>query len=153
MDSWSWPHRLLRELRAGTWQKLLRLPSRQRWMLLSASLRLLVVALALRVWSLPTIVRWLHRRAVANCSSSADGTEQARLADLVELADRHGVLPPSCLRRSLVLAWFFSDQGVVPSLRIGVAREANQLRAHAWVELSGQQTEAFFAEPEFTVLS
>jgi hypothetical protein len=39
-----------------------------------------------------------------------------------------------CLERALVLVWLLPREGTPPVLRIGVAKQARGLRAHAWVE-------------------
>ena len=43
-----------------------------------------------------------------------------------------------CLTRSLCLRWLLGRRGLPAQLRLGVAREADGLLAHAWVELQGQ---------------
>ena len=75
-----------------------------------------------------------------------------RLAYLVDIADRYGLLPPSCLRRSLVLAWLLSDAGVPTTVKIGVAKNGAALTAHACVELTTPSVMRFFDEPEFADL-
>ena len=42
------------------------------------------------------------------------------------------------LRRSLVLHWLLSRQGVFAELHFGVRREQDKLQAHAWLEYQGQ---------------
>lgn len=55
----------------------------------------------------------------------------------IALASRLGPRP-SCLVRSIVLHGMLQDRRVNTTLRIGVSRNANPLRLHAWVELEGQ---------------
>jgi hypothetical protein len=40
-----------------------------------------------------------------------------------------------CLAVALVTAWLLARQGTPVTLRIGVARRADRLTAHAWLEL------------------
>lgn len=61
----------------------------------------------------------------------------ARLARLVAIAARGHLLPMTCLPRSLALQALLRRQGVEADLRIGVRREAGELRAHAWIEDGG----------------
>ena len=42
----------------------------------------------------------------------------------------------SCLRRALVLG--FRVREARPTLRIGVARDGDEIRAHAWIEIDGR---------------
>lgn len=64
--------------------------------------------------------------------ASADG-----LAHLVGIAGRHHFHPMTCLPRSLALQALLRRHGIESDLRIGVRREAGELRAHAWVEHDG----------------
>lgn len=65
------------------------------------------------------------------------GVPADRLARLVAIAGRHHLLPMTCLPRSLALQALLRRQGIEAELRIGVRREAGELRAHAWVEQAG----------------
>lgn len=58
-------------------------------------------------------------------------------ARAVNSADRHGLVHPSCLAKSLTLWWLLGRQGISSRLRIGVQKESNKLEAHAWVEREG----------------
>ena len=65
-------------------------------------------------------------------------------ARAVNSADRHGLVHPSCLAKSLTLWWLLGRQGISSRLRIGIRKENNNLEAHAWVERDG----AAVNEPE-----
>jgi Transglutaminase-like superfamily len=58
-------------------------------------------------------------------------------AHMVNAADRHGPVHPSCLAKSLALWWLLGRQGITSRLRIGIRRESEKLEAHAWVEREG----------------
>lgn len=65
-------------------------------------------------------------------------TKQIALtAHMVNAADRHGLVHPSCLIKSLVLWWLLGKQGITSQLRVGVRKEGGNLEAHAWVEREG----------------
>lgn len=126
-----------------TLRKLLSLAPSEFTSLCDASVLLVLAEVSVRLWSFRTILQALERRcaraqATSNMAVTLLPDAVSRLTWLVDVADRHSFLRPSCLRRSLVLAWFLSDGGIAPSLRIGVAREDEQLQAHAWVESNGQ---------------
>ena len=58
-------------------------------------------------------------------------------ARMVNAADRHGLVHPSCLAKSLTLWWLLGRQGITSRLRIGIRKENGKLEAHAWVEREG----------------
>jgi Transglutaminase-like superfamily len=57
----------------------------------------------------------------------------------------------TCLRRSLISGQRLRALG--PSLRIGVARDAGELRAHAWIEIDGASLDSDVARFEPLVRS
>ena len=61
----------------------------------------------------------------------------ALTAHIVNAADRHGPIHPSCLVKSLTLWWLLGRQGITSELRVGVRKEGGNLEAHAWVEREG----------------
>lgn len=61
-----------------------------------------------------------------------------RLVWLVEIAGRHSIVNSTCLKQALVLSWILGRRGHTTSLHIGVARSADTLAAHAWLERRGQ---------------
>src|SRR2546426_8573364 len=65
------------------------------------------------------------------------GKSTAVTAHMVNAADRHGLVHPSCLAKSLTLWWLLGRQGISSRLRIGIRKENGKLRAHAWVEREG----------------
>src|SRR5712692_824561 len=58
-------------------------------------------------------------------------------AHMVNAADRHGLVHPSCLAKSLTLWWLLERQGISSRLRIGIRKERDKFEAHAWVESDG----------------
>ncbi len=115
---------------------------------------LLVAEVALRLFPFDRIMRWVHRDAWPRDArrtpdSSTDVETGARL---IEIADRHGVLPPSCLRKAVVLAWLLQRWHVPNRIQIGVVRRDNQLCAHAWVEAHIPTPHCFFANDQYTPL-
>ena len=61
----------------------------------------------------------------------------ALTAHMVNAADRHGLVHPSCLVKSFTLWWLLGRQGITSELRVGVRKEGGNLEAHAWVEREG----------------
>jgi hypothetical protein len=123
--------RKLRALRA--------LPWRDRWLLFQAWVLLLVVDLALRTLPFPWIQAWAARGGGKQAGRSAgeNAVLVQRLGRLTDLAARHHLYPMRCLRRSLALQWLLNRHGIPAVLRLGVQREAGELKAHAWLEHDG----------------
>jgi hypothetical protein len=63
--------------------------------------------------------------------------DAAATAHMVNAADRHGLVHPSCLAKSLTLWWLLARQGISSHLRIGIRKEKEKFEAHAWVECDG----------------
>jgi Transglutaminase-like superfamily len=61
----------------------------------------------------------------------------ALTARIVNAVDRHGLVHPSCLAKSLALWWLLGRQGISSHLRIGIRKENEKFEAHAWVERDG----------------
>ena len=76
-----------------------------------------------------------HSVAQEDCESVKK--QAALTAHMVHAADRHGLVHPSCLAKSLTLWWLLGRQGIRSRLRIGVRKENGKLEAHAWVEREG----------------
>jgi hypothetical protein len=106
------------------------------------------VTLALRVWM------WFARvtvrvrrqplpRLVAQLSAVGDGTPRRRygpptLARAVDRSLRVGTHRPRCLLNALVLYRLLREEGDPVELVIGLPEQAEDERAHAWVELDGR---------------
>lgn len=114
--------------------------SAQDWLLLfQAWFLLLAVDIALRLLPFHVVQGWLKapKRTKEALPDQAAGAIR-RNSDFVDRAARHHLYPMTCLRRSLVLHWLLSRQGVFAELFFGVRREQDKLQAHAWLEYQGQ---------------
>ena len=121
--------------------------SPQEWKVMIASLFLLPwVALLLRFKGLSASQQMLIPQAEP--STAPPGPEQLesarRISRMVDVAANHGLYRASCLKRSLVVAWFLRRQGIPFELRIGTARDKKKngeehiFSAHAWIESGGE---------------
>lgn len=132
------------------WEKLRRFSALDR-----TAQRLFLRALV----TLPLVALWLKLRGFQNTQASLQRTlstsipeagpdlvktRAALTAHMVNAADRHGLVHPSCLAKSLTLWWLLGRQGIASHLRIGIRKQDNQFEAHAWVERDG----AALNEPE-----
>jgi len=107
---------------------------------LRAIVKLPLVALSLKFRGFETTRSALRKKA----SSATRQTDSLSLdkqialtAHMVNAADRHGLVHPSCLVKSLTLWWLLGRQGIPSELRVGVRKEGGNLEAHAWVEREG----------------
>jgi len=104
-----------------------------------------MVALALVTLSL----RWRGFQATRNtlqlilsdskrkCNPAFAAKEAALAAHMVNAAERHGFIHPSCLAKSLTLWWLLAWRGIESHLRIGIRKQGEKFEAHAWVERDG----------------
>jgi len=124
------------------WERFSRLGSAERGVFLHAMMALPLASLALRVFGFRRTQQMLTRLSPGELASqgaiSEAAMERARLtARMVDAAAREGWPHARCLERSLVAWWLMRRQCVPTQLRIGVRQEGGDLRAHAWVEVSG----------------
>jgi hypothetical protein len=115
----------------------------ERWLLAKLAITLPLVEVALRYTGLRrTRVLLGEERCPGTdaglASAVMDSASAERLARFVEIASRHGLWRPTCLARSLVLCSLLRRRGLPAQLRIGVSKEKDGLRGHAWVELAGR---------------
>src|SRR6266478_3930976 len=80
--------------------------------------------------------RLLSNAGTESAAGPAD-KDASVTAHIVNAADRHGLVHPSCLAKSLTLWWLLGRQGISSHLRIGIRKENEEFEAHAWVEHDG----------------
>src|ERR1700730_484462 len=125
------------------WERLRRFSMLDRFapsLFLRAIVMLPVVSLSLR-WRGFGVTRTALERFLPHADlrkdSAAAGRHAALSAHMVNVADRHGLVHPSCLAKSLTLWWLLGREGIPSDLRIGIRRENEKFEAHAWVERDG----------------
>lgn len=125
------------------WEKLRRFSALERpaqKLFLRALVMLPLVSLSLKLRGLQTTQAALQKTLSKPLPEQDLGDEKQRVAltaYMVNAADRHGLVHPSCLAKSLTLWWLLGRQGTTSQLRIGIRKEAEKLEAHAWVEREG----------------
>jgi len=111
-----------------------------RNLFLRAIVLLPLVALSLR-WRGFRATQATLQRFLSNDNRQNDAALVSRVAPvtawMVNAADRHGLVHPSCLAKSLTLWWLLARQGISSHLRIGIRKEKENFQAHAWVERDG----------------
>jgi hypothetical protein len=125
------------------WERLRRFNALERdaqKLFLRAMALLPVVALSLR-WRGFRATQSTLQKFLSNAIPEQDlnfvNQRLALTAHMVNAADRHGLVHPSCLAKSLALWWLLGRQGIPSQLRIGIRKENEKFEAHAWVERDG----------------
>ena len=97
-------------------------------------------ALLASPYRLDRLRAFLERRSAGMDLEAISASERSwakMSSETVDLAGRHSLASVNCLDRSLVLHWLLVRRGIGSELRIGVDREDDFLKAHAWVECGG----------------
>jgi transglutaminase superfamily protein len=125
------------------WERLRRFSALERpaqKFFLRAIVLLPLVALSLR-WRGFRATQAALQRFLSNANLEPDAALVSKVAvataNMVDAADRHGLVHPSCLAKSLTLWWLLARQGIPSQLRIGIRKQKEKFEAHAWVERDG----------------
>jgi hypothetical protein len=125
------------------WERLRRFSALERpaqELFLRAMVLLPLVALSLR-WrgfrATQAALQQFLSKANPESKAALANKDAAVTAQMVNAADRHGLVHPSCLAKSLTLWWLLRRQGIPSHLRIGIRKEKETFEAHAWVECNG----------------
>ena len=118
--------------------KLRHLPPSERRLVLAAVPRIVAFHLALRLFGIERVGRWVERAPAA----ARRPIDPAAVARNVERAANGLPFSASCLVRSLAIASMLRRRGCDARLRIGVRKDAGALDAHAWVEMHGRPLNA-----------
>ena len=119
-------------MKATRWSKLRSLSLAEVWFLVEAIAAVVAFDLALRLFSSKTCLAVFESKGGSH--QKQEGADLQRMVWLVEVADRYAPGRSSCLRQAAALAWLLRRRGVATSLRIGVAREEDNLLAHSWLQ-------------------
>ena len=133
------PDRGWRSTRLG---RFVRLPWRDRLLLVKALAVLSIVSLLLRAFPVQRVYRMLGGSDLntdpARSDQRAAGMARAlSIARIFEIAARHTPLTSTCLPRSLTLWWLLRREGLEARLRLGARKHGERFQAHAWVEHGG----------------
>ena len=129
------------------------------WGLLARlSLFSLFVSMQLYLKPLPLLIDHLARRAYQGnrlwVKNAARGYDSHQLACLTDIAARFSFGCGHCLVQSLLLFWLLCMRGETVSLCLGIRKENETVRGHAWIETNaGRLAEtAEVAEQFVTIL-
>lgn len=117
---------------------------RERAATLAYAVALPLISLALRTAGYKRTRQWLEALSPPRATRALPARAPAalpdpeRLAWMVQRAAGAAALAnTSCLRQSLLLVYLLRRRGLQPELQFGVARGADAMDLHAWVELDG----------------
>jgi len=115
----------------------LRLSSSERSLLFKAALLLGGIGLGVKLLPFRTLRRLVDLlRSPAEEPATVEWFSVEKIAWAVELASRY--VPATCLSRALAAQVLLTRRGHPALLHFGVAKEAGQFSAHAWLESEGQ---------------
>jgi hypothetical protein len=118
-------------------KRFLSLSGAERWLIVRAAISLAAVDFKLRTRSLERVLLGMEgTRVRADRAITPSDVERARrYARWIDVASRYHAVHARCLHRSLALHQWLQKEGLPSRLRIGVRKEQDDLKAHAWVEL------------------
>ena len=121
--------------------KFFALPAEQKKLILSAAILLPIADVSLRIFGYRKTQQALTHIIGNQKKQTPPDTEQftqaQQVAYCVRNAAQNGPYRSTCLRESLVTWWLLQRKGISTILKIGVAKENGDFKAHAWVEMSG----------------
>ena len=120
---------MLRNLR-----KLSELSWTERWLLSQAIVLLPAVHVIVPLTGVAGMLR-IAEGGIRNSQSAVRNPQS--VARMVRLAAERGPHRAQCLSQSLVLSWLLRRRGFDAKVCFGARKEAQQLQAHAWVEING----------------
>ncbi len=138
-------------MKASRWHKLRSLSFSEVWFLVEAASVVVGFDLAFRLFSSKTCLALFERKAPSDRKQK--GLDPQRMAWLVDVADRYAPGKSSCLRQTAALAWLLRRRGIATNLRIGVAREGENLLAHSWLESGEDELFGLSDTDKYTPLS
>ncbi len=126
-------------MRTGDWARWWALPANDWLALALAFVWLPLTGLGLRWLGFKRMQDRVATRAIPSETPPEIAVERGRtLSRWVGVAARCGLVRGTCLTQSLTLLRLLQREGMMGQLRIGVRMQADQLDAHAWVEVDGQ---------------
>ncbi len=111
------------------------LSAEEWWVLISSMVLLPSIALALHLKGF----RWTRsflQKCIPETKKPAAETNLATaqsVARMVSVAANHGLYRANCLKRSLATWWLLQRRGIAAELNIGVNKDTEEFKAHAWV--------------------
>jgi hypothetical protein len=129
----------------------MKLSTRRRRHLIEATVMLVVAGLAVRVLKPATVFEWAKRPP--RCVRRFVSDEIGWVSWAVETAGTTWWMRSPCLPKALAAQAMLRRRGIPSRVCLGVARKADRLTAHAWVEVGDQVVVGGAESQDFTRLS
>jgi len=123
----------------------------RRIYLREATVTLILAMLSLRIVSHRHIFAWATRSPHRICRFAADEVRWVSWA--VETAAARGLIAAACLPRALAACAMLRRRGIPCRLHLGVARNGENLAAHAWVEVEHEKVVGGMEADRFTPIA
>lgn len=108
------------------------LPARERRWTCEAALLLFVVRVTLALLPLPRALRLFGIAREATANRRVDPGEAALVGRAVVRAARHVPFRAVCLQQAFAALLMLRRRSLAATVHLGVLRDGNELRAHAW---------------------
>jgi hypothetical protein len=137
-----------------TFRRLSQLTASDILLAAEAACTLTFFRLALNLLPVQRLTGWMSKDAQAQASvTQANALKTIRRVEWsIDAVTRHAPLTFVCFPRSLAAYFMLRRRHIASKLFYGVAREADQLKAHTWVKV-GDRTVGGDVESQFTVLN
>ena len=100
------------------------------------------VTVGVRIAGFDAVRGIVARLAPRSDRRNGDPDRPLEVARMIEIAGRRGIVRATCVPQALLTWGILRREGFEVSIRIGVRRDGELLRAHAWVEHRGEPLEA-----------
>lgn len=129
------------------------LPVRERRRTREAALLLFVVRVALALLPLPLALRLFGIAKGATSAGRVDPRQAALVGRAVARAARHVPFRAVCLQQAFAALLMLRRHGLAATVHLGVLREGNELKAHAWSHCGDVAVTGVPAARDFTAVA
>ena len=143
-----------RPYRGMTFRRLMRLAPGDVALAAEAAFMLTFFRIALKFLPVQRLTAWMGRDAQGQPVAQTNATQTIRRVEWsIDAATRYAPLTFVCFPRCLAAYFMLHRRHIASKLFYGVAREADQLKAHTWVKVGDRTVVGGDVESQFTVLN
>ena len=143
-----------RPYRGMTFRRLMRLAPGDIALAAEAAFMLTFFRIALKFLPVQRLTTWMGRDAEGQPVAETNATQTIRRVEWsIDAAARYAPLTFVCFPRCLAAYFMLHRRHIASKLFYGVAREADQLKAHTWVKVGDRTVVGGDVESQFTVLN
>jgi hypothetical protein len=143
-----------RPYRGMTFRRLMHLAPGDVALAAEAAFMLTFFRIALKFLPVQRLTAWMGRDAAGQPVAQTNATQTIRRVEWsIDAAARYAPLTFVCFPRCLAAYFMLHRRHIASKLFYGVAREADQLKAHTWVKVGDRTVVGGDVESQFTVLN